>query len=235
MKMKTRMLIVAALAALAALVPGGAALGGGADPARFTGRVTNPWFPLKPGTTYVYRGTRDGKPARDVVTVTHQTKTIQGVRCEVVKDRLYLSGRLRERTTDWYTQDVAGNVWYFGEATAELDGEGRVVSRNGSWQAGRDGAKPGIFMPAHPRPGYTGRQEFYKGHAEDHFRILSLTATVKVPLISSRHALLTREWTPLESGVIDHKYYVRGIGTVREEAVKGGHERMELASMRLEK
>src|SRR5207245_6624945 len=97
-------------------------------PSSFSTHVDNPWFPLKPGTTYVYVGIKDGQPSRDVVTVTHKTKTIAGVPCAVVEDRLYIRGRLEERTTDWYAQDKAGNVWYFGESTAELDRNGRVKS-----------------------------------------------------------------------------------------------------------
>jgi hypothetical protein len=228
MNMKTRTLL---LATMLLGLSGGAALAGGPDPANFTGRVTNPWFPLKPGTTYVYRGARDGKSARDLVTVTRRTKTIQRVSCVVVRDLLYVNGKLRERTADWYTQDTRGNVWYFGEDTAELDERGRVTSREGSWQAGRNGAKAGIYMPARPRVDYRGRQEFYRGHAEDHFEILSLHAEVKVPAVSTKRALLTREWTPLEPGTIDHKYYVRGLGNVREQTVKGGQERMELVSV----
>jgi hypothetical protein len=198
----------------------------------FTARVDNPWFPLKPGTTYIYRGVKDGKPSRDVVEVTSETKTIRGAPCVVVADRLYLAGRLAERTTDWYTQDEHGNVWYYGEDTAELDPEGRVTSTEGSWQAGRDGAKPGIFMPAHPEVGDAYRQEFYKGHAEDHFQILSLRTSIKVPYVSSTRAMLTKETTPLEPGVVDHKYYVRGIGTVLEQSVKGGAERNALVDFR---
>jgi hypothetical protein len=148
-----------------------------------------------------------------------------------VRDLLWLKGKLHERTTDWYTQDRRGNVWYFGEATAELDDRGHVTTTEGSWQAGRNGAKPGIYMPAHPIVGDKGRQEFYKGHAEDHFEVLTLRATVKVPFVSSKWALLTKEWTPLEPGTIDHKYYVRGIGTVRERTVKGGQESMELVTV----
>src|SRR5207248_3416509 len=137
--------------------------------------------------------------------------------CVVVQDRLFLAGRLEERTTDWYTQDRQGNVWYFGESTAELDRRGRVTSTEGSWQAGRSGAVPGIYMPANPHVRQSGRQEFYKGHAEDHFRVLDLHASVRVPYVSSRAALLTEEWTPLEPGVLDHKLYVRGIGNVLEQ------------------
>ena len=195
-------------------------------------RVDNPWYPLTPGTTLVYRGAKDGKPARDVLTVSHETAVIHGVRCTVVHDRLYLGGRLFERTTDWYVQDKQGNVWYFGEATAELDRNGRVTSTEGSFQAGRDGARPGVFMPANPKVGDAYRQEYYRGHAEDHFQVLSLAATVTVPHIASTRALLTKEQTPLEPGVVDHKYYVRGIGTVLEEAVKGGTERLVLVTVR---
>ncbi|MEP6892334.1 MAG: hypothetical protein ABI927_01015 [Gaiellaceae bacterium] len=202
------------------------------SPADFAKRIDNPWFPLTPGTTLVYRGTKDGKAARDVLTVTHRTAVIDGVRCTVVADRLFLGGRLHERTTDWYAQDKRGNVWYFGEATVELDKNGRVTSTEGSFQSGRDGAKAGIFINAKPKVGDAFRQEYYKGHAEDHFQVLSLAASVKVPYIASSKALLTKETTPLEPGVVDHKYYVRGIGTVLEQAVKGGTERLVLVAMR---
>ncbi len=214
--------ISTALAALIALAPGPG----------FTARVDNPWFPLRPGTVSIYTGVKDGRRARDVVTVTHRVAKIDGASCVVVRDRLYLNDKLAERTTDWYSQDRRGNVWYFGESTAELDAHGRVTSTEGTWRAGRDGARPGIYMPARPVPGKTGRQEYYKGHAEDHFEVLSLHARVDVAYTSSRNALLTKEWTPLEPGVVDHKLYVRGIGTVLEQTVKGGDERLELASFR---
>ena len=200
-------------------------------PRAFVEHIDNPWFPLVPGTTYIYRGMKDGEPSREVLRVTNRTKLIQGVRCTTLDDRLYLSGRLEERTSDWYAQDEKGNVWYFGEDTAELDKQGRVTSREGSWQAGVDGARAGIYMPAEPKVGQSFRQEFYAGHAEDHFRVVDLAAPVDVPYTSSKEALLTEEWTPLEPGVIDHKFYVRGVGTVKEQAVKGGDELNELVSV----
>jgi hypothetical protein len=219
------------LVAVAVLATGLAGAAAGSPP-HFTARVDNPWFPLKPGTTYVYRGVKDGQPSRDVVIVTHGTRTIDGAPCVSVQDRLYLSGRLAERTTDWYTQDRAGNVWYFGEDTAELDKRGHVTSREGTWRAGVGGARPGVFMFADPRVGRSARQEYLNGHAEDHFRVLSVHASAKVPYTSSTRALLTEEWTPLEPGVLDHKYEVRGIGTVLEQTVKGGDERNALVSVR---
>jgi hypothetical protein len=195
-------------------------------------RVDNPWFPLIPGTRFEYRGVKDGKHARDVLTVTDAHANILGIGATVVHDRLYLDGRLEERTTDWYAQDRAGNVWYLGERTATLGAHGQTVSTEGSWLAGVHGARAGIYMPAHPTPGETGRQEFYRGHAEDQFEVLSLNAAVHSPAVSSDHALLTQETTPLEPGTVDHKLYVRGVGTVREQTIKGGNERLVLAAVR---
>jgi hypothetical protein len=197
------------------------AAGNAATP-RFSARVTNPWFPLKPGTTWIYRGTKDGKPTRDVVVATHRVRTIEGARCVVVTDSLYEAGRLEERTSDYYTQDRAGNVWYFGEDTAELTPQGKVKTTEGTWLAGRDGAKPGIYFPAHPRVGEAGRQEFYKGQAEDHFRVVRVNATTVV----------THEWTPLEPGVLDEKVYRRNVGTVKEVTLHGPLERNVLVSKR---
>ena len=219
----------AAVAVLVLLATGCGSSGDGKR-AGFSANVTNAWFPLRPGSVYHYRGIKDGEPSREVMTVTHRTRTIDGARCVVVSDLLYLRGRLEERTRDYYTQDAGGNVWYFGEDTAELDANGRVKTREGTWQAGVDDAKPGIFMYAHPRVGQSARQEFLKGQAEDHFEVLRRGVTATVPFKRFDGAMLTKEWTPLEPGVIDHKYYVRGIGTVLEQTVKGGDERNQLVS-----
>ena len=230
-----RTLVILALAAAVAVAVGATARGAThvstVDPAGFSARVDNPWFPLQPGTTFVYTGTEDGKTLRDVLRVTHRTATIDGAPCVVVDDRLYVSGRLEEHTTDWYTQDSKGNVWYFGEQTAsKLDRKGKPVT-SGTWKAGVAGAKPGIYMFANPRVGQSAQQEFYRGQAEDHFQVLSLRSGVSVPYVSTKAGLLTKEWTPLEPGVLDHKVYVRGVGTVLEETVKGGTEHLELVSV----
>jgi hypothetical protein len=201
------------------------------SPSQFVSRVTNPWFPLRPGTVYRYTGVKDGKTALDVMTVTPSRTMIAGIQATVVHDRLYLKGRLEERTTDWYAQDTAGNVWYLGESTAELDPHGRVISTSGSWKTGVSGAHAGIFMPGHPFVGQAGRQEFLKGQAEDQFKVLSLGARVRTPGASSNHALLTQETTTLEPGVLDHKLYVKGVGTVIEDTIKGPVERLVLQSV----
>jgi hypothetical protein len=189
----------------------------------------NPWFPLRAGDRWVYKGTDSGDRSKDVVINTHRTKVIQGVRCRVVFDRVYTKGVLSERTHDYYHVGRHGTVRYYGEDTAELDRHGNVTSTEGTWRAGRDGAKSGVFMPRHPRVGQTFRQEFLKGVAEDHFRVLSLHSHLRTPYKNFRpHVLKTGEWTPLEPGVKDRKFYVRGIGQIAEKTIKGGSADMRL-------
>jgi hypothetical protein len=195
------------------------------------GRVDNPWFPLKPGTTWSYRGSEGMDRTRDVVIATYRTRVIEGVVCRVVFDRVWSNGRLSERTRDFYAQTKRGVVWYFGERTATLDRHGHVESREGSFTSGVDGAEAGVFMTARPRPGPSYFQEHYPGQAMDVFTVLRHGAHVSVPMLWSDHALLTKETSPLEPGVVDHKYYVRDIGTVREVTVKGGHERLHLVAI----
>jgi hypothetical protein len=198
---------------------------------RHTANVTNPWFPLPVGTTSVYAGTKDGESAIDIVTNSRATRVIDGVRTRVVEDRLFLSGKLEERTSDYYAQDRCGNVWYFGEDTAELDSHGRVIDTSGSFHAGIDGAQPGVFMQARPQLGRRFRQEWYAGEAEDTFKVIDLSTPITVPFGSFKHALRTEETTTLEPGVVDNKYYVRGIGEVLEKSVKGGQEALVLVEV----
>jgi len=124
-----------------------------------------------------------------------------------------------------------GNVWYFGEDTAELDRHGKVVSTEGSFHAGVDGAQPGVFMQAHPQVGRRFRQEWYQGHAEDVFKVTDLSAPVTVPYGSFRHALRTAETNALEPEVLDNKYYVKGIGQVAELSVTGPREALKLVEI----
>jgi hypothetical protein len=196
----------------------------------FVAVIDNTWFPLKPGMTWTYRGTRDGEKAEDTVTVTTKTKSIDGVVCVVVRDTLTLDGVLAERTDDYYAQHRAGNVWYFGEDTAELDTAGNVISNEGTWASGVDGAVAGLFMPADPQIGKSYAQEYYPSHAEDHFVVLLTNVAVKVPAGSYSDAVQTLEWTPLEPDILSEKSYVEGIGEVRELDVVGGDERLELVA-----
>ena len=198
--------------------------------ANFTANVDNPWFPLHQGAKWVYAGRESGDRTRDIVFVTGRTKTIAGVQCVVVSDNVYTNGKLSETTYDYYAQDRQGNVWYFGEDTAELDKDGHVTSREGTWLTGRDGARPGIVMKAHPKIGVSYEQEHYVGHAEDHARIVAVGAHLSTHAVRSNNVLVTLEWTPLEPKLREHKYYVRGYGQVKEEVFRGGHETSSLVS-----
>jgi hypothetical protein len=182
------------------------------DPADFTTKVDNKYSPLKPGTTFFYQGNKQGS-TRDEMAVTHSTKKIMGVECVVVNDKGWENGKLIEGTFDYYAQDKKGNVWYFGEDTKEYK-NGKVTSTKGSWEAGVDGAKPGIIMQAHPKVGQSYRQEYYKGEAEDMAKVLSLNESVTVPYGSFDRVLKTKEWTPLEPSYVEHKYYAPGVGQV---------------------
>lgn len=199
------------------------------NPSGFTTEIDNKYFPLKPGTTFVYQGNSGGNPERDVMSVTHSTKRIMGVKCVVVNDRVFSEGKLREKTFDWYAQDEKGNVWYFGENSKEY--KNGKASTGGSWEAGKAGAKPGIIMHAHPKVGQTYRQEYSKGSAEDMARVLKLNGSAKVPYESFDHVLVTKEWTPLEPGVAEHKYYAAGVGDIKEVSVKGPSETLELVGV----
>jgi hypothetical protein len=200
-------------------------------PADFSPNVDNSLFPLKPGRTFVYTGTKDAKLALDLFVPSSRTRVIDGVRTRVVQDRLYLDNVLEERTRDYYAQDRCGNVWYFGEDTAELDRTGRVLDRSGSFHAGVDGAQPGVIMQAHPQLNRRFRQEWYRGEAEDTYVARDLSTPITVPAGSFRHALRTEEFTRLEPNVLDNKYYVQGIGEVKEVSVKGPLERLVLVEV----
>ena len=229
----------AVAAALLALVVAGASAAGlprGAEPAAlnpadFTTTIDNPWWPMRPGSRWVYRETApDGTRQRVVVTVTRRTRLIaNGVTARVVRDVVTEDGEPVEVTDDWYAQDRAGNVWYLGEATTEYE-NGRPVSTEGSFEAGVDGAQAGVIMPARPRPGLAYRQEYYAGEAEDRAVVLSLRERVEVPFghFGPGRVLMTRDLDALRPRVQELKFYARGVGPVMAIGVSGGSDREEL-------
>jgi hypothetical protein len=202
------------------------------DPDDFVLPVDNPYFPLKPGTRYRFEGTKEGRRAADVFTVTGDTKEVMGVTNTVVVDRLFVDGRLEEIAHDWYAQDRDGNVWYFGETIREFNHQGKEIPAKGEWKAGADGAYPGIAMPADPQVGDVFRPEYYKGTAEDRYGIVSLTASVRVPYDSFDDVLLMTERTRLEPGVVGLKFHARGIGQIMESVPTGPHETLSLVSVK---
>jgi hypothetical protein len=169
------------------------------NPEDFTVRIDNPFFPLPPGTTFIYRGNREGRKQRDEFTVTDRTVVIDGVTCRVVHDKVFMRGVLRENTFDYFAQDRDGNVWYFGEDTEELDKNGRVVSTVGTWRAGVDGAQPGVIMEAHPNVNDHYFQEVAAPLAQDEAIVLNLHETVAVPLGKFTNCLVTKEFAPVEA------------------------------------
>jgi hypothetical protein len=203
------------------------------NPAEFTDRIDNPWYPLPPGARWVYAGYEDGEHNRDVVVVTHRTKVIAGVRCVAVRDDVIVNGHVSEHTIDYFAQHRDGSVWYFGEDTGELRPNGKLKTNKGTWHAGEHGALPGVIMPAHPEVGQSYAQEGYPGHAEDHARIVAVTATVHSPAANSHRTVVTTEWSPLEPKAREHKYYVRGVGLVKSVAFRGPTETDILSSYRI--
>lgn len=201
------------------------------DPSKFSATITNPYFPLKPGTVFVYEGMRDGQPRRAEVTVTSETKTIMGVPCIVTRDVVTSKTELVEKTTDWYAQDDQGNVWYFGEDTAEYE-NGQVTNTHGTWMAGVNGALPGIIMPAIPKVGEGYRQEFLPGTAEDFARVISLVARARVPAGDFENVLVTEDTDLLDRNKFENKSFGQGVGYLGSQGVVNGHfEIVSLVSM----
>ena len=199
------------------------------DPAAFVDRIDNPYLPFVPGAHWVYEGVSDGQVEHIDVRVTDERRMIMGISAVVVRDTASVHGAVVEDTRDWYAQDADGNVWYLGEDTGEYE-NGAVVSTAGSWEAGVDGAYPGIVMEAHPNVGDAYRQEYLPGEAEDLAQVARLGVSESVPYASYDDLLVTREWSPLEPQVVEEKYYAAGVGSVLEVTTRGGDERIELHS-----
>jgi hypothetical protein len=199
----------------------------------FTTRIDNPYLPMRPGSRWIYRETEtDGTVQRVVVRVTRRTKRVAaGITARVVRDTVTERGQLVEDTFDWFAQDRAGNVWYLGEDTTEYE-NGRPVSKEGSWEAGVDGATAGIVMLARPRPGRTYHQESSPGEAEDRARVLSVDEQAEVPAGHFKRVISTKDWTPLQPRVLEYKFYARGIGLVMSLDISGGSGREELIRYR---
>jgi hypothetical protein len=202
----------------------------GAEAPRFVDKVTNPYWPLEPGTRWTYEAKVEDGTETIEVAVLSETKDIMGATCAVVRDTVRLDGELVEDTYDWYAQDQYGNVWYMGEDTKEYEG-GKVVSTAGTWVAGVNGALPGIKVWAHPHVGQPAYyQEYFLGEAEDLGKDLSAEGQATVAFGTYDNLLVVEEWTPLDPEPVERKYYRQGIGTVKEEMIRGGNEVVELTS-----
>jgi hypothetical protein len=198
------------------------------DAANFVAGVDNPFMPLVPGTRLSYEKSTDEGLEEVVVEVLSSTRTILGVVCVEVRDVVSLDGEVVEDTIDWFAQDVDGHVWYFGEDSKTYEG-GVLVGTEGSWEAGVAGALPGIVMLADPEVGLTYEQERAPGVAEDRATVRGLSEGVTVPYGAFSGCLRTEDFTPLEPGVVEDKYYAPGVGFVLEVDEDG--ERLELVDV----
>ena len=214
----------ARLAACARL--GGAPYDPVIDPSNFVTRIDNPYFPLTPGTTFIYEGHTAQGFVHVEFAVTHNTRVIQGITCVEVHDTVTTDGEMTEDTLDWFAQDRDGNVWYFGENTHELE-DGLITTIDGTFMAGVNGDKAGIIMKAHPAIGDFYRQEFSLANAEDFADTLSLTETVTVPAGTFHNCLKSQETTPLETDLLEHKFFAPGVGNVLTvDATTGDREEL---------
>ena len=202
------------------------------NPADFTTEIDNPYLPMEPGTRLTYREMGpDGEIKEVVVIVTDTTRQIaNGVTARVVRDTVTVDSEIVEDTFDWYAQDALGNVWYFGEDTAEFE-NGEITTSAGSFEAGVDGALPGIIMPANPAPGMRYRQEYYQGEAEDNGEVLSINEMTEVPWGLFEDVVLTKDTITIEPGVLEYKLYARDIGLVLALDIAGGSGREELVKV----
>jgi hypothetical protein len=191
------------------------------DPGRFTTRIDNPFWPMAPGSRWIYRETDGADDGRRVeVTVTDRTATVLGIEARVVRDVVFERGRPREVTEDWFVQDLQGNLWQLGEVAHELAGE--ELAPAGSWRVGVDGAQPVLVVPAHPDPGLLYQQ------AGSVTRVLTASTTAKVPYGSFDRVLVTQELGAREPDRVEREFYARGVGPVLAVTVSGGSGREEL-------
>lgn len=202
------------------------------DPANFSTDITNPYWPMKPGTRWIYRGIEEGEPPQDIVVVSTTTtkKLANGITARVVRDTGRAEGQVIEDTQDYYAQDSDGNVWYMGEQTAEFE-KGKVVSRAGSWEAGKDGAMPGVLIPAQPQVGQQYRQEYKKGEAEDNGQVLAMNNLVEVKAGQYKGALVTMDTSRIEPDVSEFKFYAPNVGPLLSLDISGGAAREELVKI----
>jgi hypothetical protein len=198
------------------------------DPKDFLAQIDHPFWPMSPGSRWTYREVGPTGAIQTVeVSVTDEARTILGIEATVVHDVVSRDGQTIEDTKDWYAQDRWGNVWYLGEDTREFE-NGEVISTAGSWEAGVDGAQAGVILPGSPSAGMAYRQEYYQGRAEDAGEIVSLEEKAAVPFGTFEHLLMTRDYTPLQPNLVEHKFYAQGVGPILSVTVSGGAGREEL-------
>ena len=196
------------------------------NPVNFTNstNISNPYYPALPGKKYIYEGQTDEGLDRVEEQRLVETKTIMGIKCIVVRFKEYINGNLVEDTRDWYAQDNDGNLWYFGEEVDNYNANGTISDHGGSWEAGIDGALPGMIMPANPQTGMRYREEYYFGHAEDEAEITDTGISETISLGTYNNCIKTKNWTVLEPDALETKIYAPGIGLIKEVSISENEE-----------
>ncbi len=186
--------------------------------------ITNPYYPATAGKKYIYEGTTPDGLERVEEERLSSIKTILGISCIIVNFKAYINGNLVEEAWDWYAQDTLGNLWYFGEAVDNYHSNGTIKDHAGSWEAGVDGAQPGMIMPANPQVGMKYREEYYFNHAEDEAEITATGQTITIPFGTFSNCIMTKNFTALEPDANENKYYAPGIGLLKEVNITDNYE-----------
>jgi hypothetical protein len=196
--------------------------------ANFVKTINNPYFPLVPGSTSLFTGTKDTSKLIEQITVTKRTRKIMNVTCVEVDTALTIDDKLANKTINWYAQDKQGNVWSFGASVKVYSPTGKITSTQGTWLAGAAGGLPGIVMQANPDTSLAYRQDYSKGHAEDMAQVLSLSESVTGTAGSFTDVVEIKEWTPLQPDIVVNKWYAKGVGLIMAKVVQGGNQELQL-------
>ena len=180
--------------------------------------IDNEFFPLAAGTELILEGEDDGETIRVEITVSDpiDTEVVNGVETLVMVETEYEDGELVEISYNFMAQADDGTVCYFGEDVDIYEG-GVVVSNDGAWRAGVDGALPGILMPADPQVGDAFFQESAPGVAEDMSSVVAFGQVINVVAGEFDDTLTAKDCNPLEDAETDRKVYVRTIGLAIDE------------------
>ncbi len=200
------------------------------NPSDFSDVITNSNFALSVGKKFVVEAATKEGLERIEIFIPGWTKEVLGVQTLVYWDRVYVDGELVEDTRDYLAQHKNGDVWYFGENVDNYE-EGKLVDHDGSWVAGVDGAKPGIWIKGTHTAGDSYRQELYPGKAEDMRDVVAVGQTVKTKKKTYTNCVQMYDWTPLDAESKEHKYYCPEAGALvlEKHLVKG--ETAELVAL----
>lgn len=169
----------------------------------FTLDSTNPYFPMEVGKRWVLEGGNE----RVEITVLDETEVVAGITTRVIEEREWENGRQKEVSRNFFAQASDGTICYFGE---------EVEPAEGVWRADAPGSRPGIIMPAHPRPGMRFQMEVAPGEAVDEGLIIEAGRATEVPAGTFTETIVVLEINPLEDEE-EPKVFAAGVGLLVDE------------------